>query len=189
MRTEFSTARAATGLSALALLSPIAGMAVEVALAWRYGIGSVTDAYRIGSVMVMMGQQLLVQQVLPHILVPVFARCSARGDTAEAWRAAQGVGNVFLLVSAVMGVGVFLWPRPAVWLLAEGLRGEARAQATLFIRWLGLAYVPLVITGHRDLTAVRQSDFLAAGRRAARSQSSCSRPSSRCSPADEPGRS
>ena len=147
MRTEFSTARAATGLSALALLSPIAGMAVEVALAWRYGIGSVTDAYRIGSVMVMMGQQLLVQQVLPHILVPVFARCAARGDTAEAWRAAQGVGNVFLLVSVVLGLGVFLWPRPAVWLLAEGLRGEARAEATLFIRWLGLAYVPLVITG------------------------------------------
>jgi len=122
-------------------------MAVEVALAWRYGIGSVADAYRIGSVMVLMGQQLLVQQILPHILVPVFARCAARGDTAEAWRAAQGVGNVFLLLSAVMGVAVFLWPRPALWLLAQGLRGEARVQATLFIRWLGLAYVPLVITG------------------------------------------
>ncbi len=147
MRTHFATARAATALSALALLSPVAGMAVEVALAWRYGIGSVADAYRIGSVMVLMGQQLLVQQILPHVLVPVFARCAARGDVAEAWRAAQGVGNVFLLVSVVLGVGVFLWPRPAVWLLAEGLRGEARTQATLFIRWLGLAYIPLVITG------------------------------------------
>jgi putative peptidoglycan lipid II flippase len=147
MRTHFATARAATALSALALLSPVAGMAVEVALAWRYGISSVADAYRIGSVMVLMGQQLLVQQFLPHILVPVFARCAARGNTADAWRAAQGVGNVFLLVSAVLGVGVFLWPRPAVWLLAEGLHGEARAQATIFIRWLALAYMPLVITG------------------------------------------
>jgi len=147
MRTGYATARAATALGTLALLSPVAGMAVEVALAWRYGIGSVADAYRIGSVMVLMGQQLLVQQILPHVLVPVFARCAARGDAAEAWRAAQGVGNVFLLVSAVLGIGVFLWPRPAVWLLAGGLRGEARAQATVFIRWLGLAYVPLVITG------------------------------------------
>jgi len=144
---EYSTARAATALSVLALLSPIAGMAAEVALAWRYGVSTVADAYRIGSVLVLMGQQLLVLQILPHILVPVFARCSARDGVPEAWRAAQGVGNVFLLASAVIGAAVFIWPRPAVWMLAEGLRGEARADATLFIRWLGLAYAPLVITG------------------------------------------
>ena len=66
MRPAFETARAAIALTVLSLLSPIAGMAVEMALAWRYGTSSVADAYRIGAMLLLMGQQLLVLQILPH---------------------------------------------------------------------------------------------------------------------------
>jgi len=147
MRPAYETARAAIALTVLSLLSPIAGMAVEMALAWRYGTSSVADAYRIGAMLLLMGQQLLVLQILPHVLVPVFAECRARRGAAEAWRVAQGIGNVFLLGAALLGAAEFLWPRPVVWLLAGGLAGPGRAGALAFVRWIGLAYAPLVVTG------------------------------------------
>jgi putative peptidoglycan lipid II flippase len=147
MRPAYETARAAIALTVLSLLSPIAGMAVEMALAWRYGTSSVADAYRIGAMLLLMGQQLLVLQILPHVLVPVFAECRARRGAAEAWRVALGIGNVFLLGAVLLGAAEFLWPRPMVWLLAGGLTGPGRAEALAFVRWIGLAYAPLVVTG------------------------------------------
>ncbi|MGB6432237.1 MAG: lipid II flippase MurJ [Candidatus Acidiferrales bacterium] len=147
MRPAYETARAAIALTILSLLSPVAGMAVEMALAWRYGTSSIADAYRIGSMLLLMGQQLLVLQILPHVLVPVFTDCRARRGAAEAWRVAQGIGNVFLLGAGLFGAAQFLWPKAVVWLLAGGLAGPGRAEALAFVRWIGLAYAPLVVTG------------------------------------------
>jgi putative peptidoglycan lipid II flippase len=147
MRPAYQTARAAMALTVLSLMSPVAGMTVEMALAWRYGISSVADAYRIGSTLLLIGQQLLVLQILPHVLVPIFAQCRERRGAAEAWRVALGIGNVFLLGAGLFGAAEFLWPRPFVWLLAGGLAGPARAEALTFVRWIGLAYAPLVLTG------------------------------------------
>jgi putative peptidoglycan lipid II flippase len=147
MPPAYQTARAATGLTILSLLSPVAGMAVEMALAWRYGTSSVADAYRIGSMLLLIGQQMLVLQILPHVLVPVFSDCRARRGAAEAWRVAQGIGNVFLLGAGIFGAAEFFWPRPFVWALAGGLEGPGRAEALAFVRWIGLAYAPLVLTG------------------------------------------
>jgi putative peptidoglycan lipid II flippase len=147
MRPAFQTARAAVALTILSLLSPVAGMAVEMALAWRYGTSSVADAYRIGSMLLLMGQQLLVLQILPHVLVPVFSDCRARRGPAEAWRVAQGIGNVFLLCAGLFTAAEFLWPQPLVWFMAGGLKGPGRVEALAFVRWIGLAYVPLVFTG------------------------------------------
>jgi putative peptidoglycan lipid II flippase len=147
MRPAFETARATIALTVLSLLSPIAGMAVEMALAWRYGTSSVADAYRIGSMLLLIGQQLLVLQILPHVLVPVFADCRARRGAADAWRVAQGIGNIFFVAAGAIGAAEFIWPKPVVWLLAGGLRGPARVEALAFVRWVGLAYAPLVLTG------------------------------------------
>lgn len=147
MRPAYQTARSAMALTVISLLSPVAGMAVEMALAWRYGTSSIADAYRVGSMLLLMGQQLLVLQILPHVLVPVFADCRVRRGPAEAWRVAQGIGNVFLLGAGILGAAEFLWPRPIVWLLAGGLEGPGHAEALEFVRWMGLAYVPLVVTG------------------------------------------
>jgi putative peptidoglycan lipid II flippase len=147
MRPAFQTARSAIALTILSLLSPVAGMAAEMALAWRYGTSSLADAYRIGSMLLVMGQQLLVLQILPHVLVPIFSDCRARRGSAEAWRVAQGIGNVFLLGAGLFGAAEFIFPKPFVWLLAGGLEGPGRGEALAFVRWIGLAYAPLVVTG------------------------------------------
>src|SRR5205807_4786267 len=77
-RNHYATARAAATLSGLAVLSPLAGLAVEIALAWRFGASPTADAFRIGMLLLVFGQQLFVIQILPHAVVPVFAEY--RGD-------------------------------------------------------------------------------------------------------------
>lgn len=143
----YATARAATTLSGLALLSPLAGMAVEMALAWRFGASPTVDAFRIGAVFLLLGQQLLVLQILPHIIVPVFTEYRARAGEQEAWRVALSLGNVFLFGAILFALLVCLRPGAIVWLFAAGLTGEARDAAIVFIRWFALAYVPLVASG------------------------------------------
>ena len=133
--------------SALAVLSPLAGMAVEMALAWRFGTSPTVDAFRIGAVFLLLGQQFLVLQILPHIIVPVFTECRAQAGEQEAWQVALSLGNVFLGATLAFALLVFIWPEALVWLFASGLTGPARETAVVFLRWFGLAYIPLVLSG------------------------------------------
>jgi peptidoglycan biosynthesis protein MviN/MurJ (putative lipid II flippase) len=62
-----------SGLVALSVLSPVAGLAVEMALAWRFGTSAVVDAYRVTVLLVVFVQQLFVTAILPFVIVPIFA--------------------------------------------------------------------------------------------------------------------
>jgi len=129
-----ATARAAGTVSVLALLSPLAGLAVELALAWRFGASDTVDAFRIGALLLLFGQQLFVQQILPHALVPVFSEYRALGQEQQGWRVAQSLANLLVYPAALVALLFVLHPRPLIELLAPGLTGEARAAATLFLR-------------------------------------------------------
>ncbi len=133
---RYATARAATMLSGFALLSPLAGIAAEIALAWRFGTSATVDAFRIGALLLLAGQQLFVIQILPNAVVPVFAEYRRQGKEKEAWHVALSLGNLLLLPALAVSVLAFLRPEPVVHLLAPGLAGEARVAAFLFVRWL-----------------------------------------------------
>src|SRR3989442_4647686 len=134
-RNHYATARAAATLSGLAVLSPLAGLAVEIALAWRFGASPTVDAFRIGMLLLVFGQQLFVIQILPHAVVPVFAEYRGRGQEKEAWHVVLSVANLLLVPAILFSVLVFFHPEPIVGLLAPGLAGEARETAAVFVRW------------------------------------------------------
>ncbi len=146
-RNPFATARAASTLSALAVLSPLAGMAVEITLAWRFGTSPAVDAFRIGALLLVFGQQLFVIQILPHAVVPVFAEYRAQRQEKEAWQVALALGNLLLVPTLLASLLVFVHPEPVVRLLAPGLTGEAKATAALFIRCFFPACATLVWSG------------------------------------------
>ncbi len=142
-----ATARAATTLSGLAVLSPLAGLAVEMSLAWRFGTSPTVDAFRIGALLLFFGQQVFVMQILPHVVLPVFTEYRVRGHEKEAWHVALSLANL-LTVPAVLGsLLVFLYPGPLLRLLAPGLAGESRTTAELFIRWFLLTWGMLMWSG------------------------------------------
>jgi len=136
-----------TGLVALSVLSPLMGLAVETALAWRFGTSPVVDAYRVAVLLVLFGQQLFVTSVLPFVVVPIFAEYRARGNERDAWVATNSLGHVFLGLGVLIALCLFLFPDSATDLLAPGLIGVGRSTAVFFMRWCGLAFVPLCWSG------------------------------------------
>lgn len=139
--TSNSVARSTSGLTVLTLLSPITGLAVEIALAWRFGSSATMDAYRISSVIVWVGWQLLM--VLPNIIVPVFTEIAASGKETEARRLAFSLGNAFAVPAIMLAVLVSWWPGLALKFLAPGLTGESARITTYFVRWTIFTVVPL----------------------------------------------
>ena len=147
MTSGYPTARAASTLSGLAILSPLAGMAVEIALAWRFGASPTVDAFRIGALLLMFGQQLFVIQILPYSIVPIFMEYQAKGQEKEAWRVAFSLANILTVSAAAISLLVVLYPDPVVDFLGPGLVGEARGVASAFVRVFLPTYVLLTWSG------------------------------------------
>src|SRR5438034_5181967 len=146
-RKPYATAKSASVLTVLSTLSPLAGLAAEVVLAWRFGASATVDAFRIAALVGFIGQQLFINQILPNIIVPVFTEYRLQGREKEAWQVALSLANLLLIPTALISLLLFLWPDPIVHLLGPGLVGEARATATFFVRWFALTFLPLVWTG------------------------------------------
>jgi len=139
--------RSVGGLVLLSVLSPAAGLAVEMALAWQFGVSAEVDAFRTASTFLVLGQQLLVVQVLPHIIVPLFAELRSQGRAGCAWQMTLRLMGLLLLLFGVVAAMVFLWPERLVNVLAPGLEGESAATAATMLRWFALGYLPLVAAG------------------------------------------
>jgi putative peptidoglycan lipid II flippase len=141
-------ARSAAGLTILLALSPVSGLAVEVALAWRLGASSTVDGFRIAaSTFLVFGWNLFISEILPNVIVPVFAECRARDAENEGWTAAFSVANVFLIPTTAVCALSALSPGWVIDLLGPGLTGAGREYAMSFTRWFALAVVPLVWSG------------------------------------------
>jgi len=125
------------------VLSPTAGLAVEMALAWRFGASPAVDAYRVTVLLILFGQQMFVTSVLPYAVVPLFAECRARDKEADAWAAADSLAWLLAGFGVAAALALFLWPGLAATLLAPGLAGEGRDQVVFLLRWSGLAFIPV----------------------------------------------
>ena len=78
MEERYATARSAAGLAILSVLSPIVGIAVETAVAWRFGTSAAVDAFRIALAIVYIGQQLFVGSLFPNVIIPLFAESGSK---------------------------------------------------------------------------------------------------------------
>ena len=146
-RKPYATAKSASVLTALSTLGPLAGLAVEMALAWRFGASATVDAFRIATLVSFFGQQLFIIQILPNIIVPVFTEYRIQEKEEEAWQVAFSLANLLLIPTTLISLLLFIWPGPVVHLLGPGLVGEARVTATFFVCWFALTFIPLVWTG------------------------------------------
>jgi putative peptidoglycan lipid II flippase len=139
--------RSAAGLVALSALSPATGLAVEIVLAWRLGASGTLDAFRIASMLLTFSWGLFIVEMMPNVVVPVFAQCRARGIEKDGWITAFSVANAFLVPTAILCATIAIWPYWVVSLLGPGLEGEARVQAATFLRYFAIAALPLVWSG------------------------------------------
>ena len=147
MEERYATARSAAGLAILSVLSPIVGIAVETAVAWRFGTSAAVDAFRIALAIVYIGQQLFVGSLFPNVIIPLFAESRVKGNEAEAWRSAIVLSKLALVPTSIVSLMLFSFPSAAVWVLAPGLGPQARQWAIFFVRWFGLSLIPFLFSG------------------------------------------
>jgi putative peptidoglycan lipid II flippase len=142
-----SVAAQTTSLAGITMLSPVAGLLVEIALAWRFGASGVVDAYRIIVLLLVYGQQLFVSYILPYVVVPIFAEYRAQGREEDAWILSDSLGRLLLIFGACIATFLFFCPALVISIVAPGLVGQARESALFFVHWGGLAFVPISWTG------------------------------------------
>ena len=147
MPRHYSTAQSAMGLAVLSLLSPVAGILVEIAVAWRFGTSAPVDAFRIAVAVVYIGQQLFIGSLFPNVIVPLFAKYRSNGDEIEAWQTSISLANLVAIPTVFMSVALFVWPAQVAWVLAPGLGAQARLWTVFFVRWFGLCLIPLLYSG------------------------------------------
>lgn len=144
---NFGAARAATTLVVLSGLSPIAGLAVEMVLAWRFGSSGTVDAFRVASLIVVLGNQLVFGQLLPHVIVPLFSEYRAKGLEQEGWRLAFNVSGLLGFAAVMFSLWVWFDATTLVDLLGPGLAGTGRQDAIVLVQYFSLAFGLIVCSG------------------------------------------
>ncbi len=127
-------AHSALQLSAFSVFSPLAGAAVEMAVAWRYGSSAIVDGFRIAYVVIAVGAGVLFVQILPHVLIPLFVERRATKSESEAWQLALTVAASIGALAASAAILVWLATGTLVRSLAPGLSPEATAYACFLLR-------------------------------------------------------
>jgi peptidoglycan biosynthesis protein MviN/MurJ (putative lipid II flippase) len=144
---SFASTRSVAILTVLSVLSPLSGLVMEMVLAWRYGASGAMDAFRIASLMVVLGNQLFFGYLLPHVVVPLFSEYRAKGIEYEGWRLAFSLASILSLLSLIFISWVWSDPEALVGLLGPGLEVPGREDASLLIRSISLAFLLMVWSG------------------------------------------
>jgi putative peptidoglycan lipid II flippase len=140
-------ANAAALVTVLSVLSPAAGLFLEVSLAWKFGASGPVDAFRTAYLLIGFGSQLFMGLLLPHIVVPLVAGYRARGQEEAGWRLAISFGQILTLAGLLFAAWVFLYPAPLSHLLAPGLHGVSLAQSLSLMRFFALAFAAVLWCG------------------------------------------
>lgn len=143
----YAATRSAAILTVLSVLSPFSGLVMEMVLAWRYGASGTMDAFRIASLVVVLGNQLFFGYLLPHVIVPLFSEYRAKGLEYEGWRLAFSWAVILSLLSLIFVSWVWLDPAALVGLLGPGLAASGQEDAFLLVRCFSLVFLLMVWSG------------------------------------------
>lgn len=147
-------ARGAVWVSLFVLLGKLAGAAKEMAVAYRYGVSGVVDAYQLAFTVVTWMPGTLVS-VIGMVLIPILVRLRQRDAADRALFLEEMHGTMLMLGGLFMLASVFLGPL-ALAHLAANLSEETRQMAQQLI--FGMAPVAMLILAIRFFAARLQAE-------------------------------
>jgi putative peptidoglycan lipid II flippase len=143
----YAVARASAELTVLSIVSPAAGLLVEMALAARFGTSAAMDGFRGAMVIIDLGATIFMGTLFPNAAVPLLAEFAVRGHEKEGRHAIVSTAAVLVLPTTLIALAIFLFPVPLIDALLPGLGHSARTWAILFARWFGIALLPMLVSG------------------------------------------
>jgi peptidoglycan biosynthesis protein MviN/MurJ (putative lipid II flippase) len=147
-------ARGAVWVSLFVLLGKLAGATKEMAVAYRYGVSGVVDAYQLAFTVVTWMPGTLVS-VIGMVVIPILVRLRQRDAADRALFLEEMHGTLLLLGGLFMLVSVFLGPL-ALTHLAANLMEETRQMAQQLI--YGIAPVAMLTLAIRFFAARLQAE-------------------------------
>jgi putative peptidoglycan lipid II flippase len=122
-----------------------------MSLARWFGASRTTDAYRVCSFLVVFTQQILMLQLLPTVLVPLFAGARARGAAREAWTVAAAMMTAIALLAGMSIALVWMKPSVVTRLLAPQADGALKSDIETMVMYtvvaVGFIGMSAVMTG------------------------------------------
>ena len=147
MSNRSTVASTSTKLFLLSLLSPLAGILVEISLANTFGSSGLVDAYRISFLLLIFGTQLFFGQLVTGVLVPLVADYNIKGMEQEGWQVAFSIAGATVLIILPGAIFVLVKPEILQQMLGPGLTGEAAIQAQSMLRFFVIAFTIYIWTG------------------------------------------
>lgn len=130
--------------------SKVLGLVREVLVARAFGTSSAMDAFRVANTFSDTLDSVIAGTTIAAVFIPVFSTHFVKDEAGkrEGWRFASAVLNdMFLLVTAVAGLGILLAPWLIGALLAPGFDAAQRELATNLMRVVLLAAIVLGVSG------------------------------------------
>ncbi len=146
---------AAVVMMLLMLASRILGLVRNWFLAGTFGAGSALDAYNTGFVLPDLIAVVLINGALSVAFIPVFTSYLTQKDEGEAWDMASTILNLSIIIYAIFGILIFLFPAQLIKLIEPGLDQSTLSLATTVTRVIVFGEFFLVVGSF--LTASLQS--------------------------------
>jgi putative peptidoglycan lipid II flippase len=127
-----SILRAAGLVSLATMMSRVLGLAREITIAYLFGGEARTDAFFAAFRIPNLLRDLFAEGALSAAFVPTFTACYRRRGPEAAWRLANTVINVLLVILGAFALLLVLAARPFVYLVASGFdEGKAELAAQM----------------------------------------------------------
>jgi putative peptidoglycan lipid II flippase len=125
------------------LFGRVSGLVREVAFAAIFGAGMTADAYNAAFRIPNLLRELLAEGTLANVYVPIFAETSERDGLKAAWRLANAMLGVLLLILGAATLLFVVAAEPFVYLVASGF-GEVEGKVEL-ATWLTRILSPFLM--------------------------------------------
>jgi putative peptidoglycan lipid II flippase len=137
----YTIAHKASVLTFLNILSPVAGLTVEIILAWVFGSSAIVDAYRVVSVIVVFSTQLFFSQMMTNILVPKIMILKSENNTQNALTVVFSLAFLVTFFTCPIILLSVVRPDLLVGFLGPGLNQEAALAASHMITFYTSVFV------------------------------------------------
>lgn len=146
-----SILRAAGLVSLATMVSRVLGLLREISIAYLFGGEARTDAFFAAFRIPNLLRDLFAEGALSAAFVPTFTACYRRSGPEAAWRLANTVINVLLVLLGAFALILVLAARPFVYLVASGFDEQKAALAAQMVRimspFLGAVALAAVLMG------------------------------------------
>ena len=123
-------------------LGRVSGLLRDIIFTAVFGASATADAFFVAFRVPNMFRELLAEGTLSNVFVPLFAESQEKRGLEDAWRLANALLGILLLILGLLTLGIYVFSDPLVLVVAKGF--EANPQKFALTSWLTRLLAPFL---------------------------------------------